>query len=612
MFMRPLCLLCAILLIGPVFAADVQIDLGRKSSSPDLAQWVQALSPSAFLILPDDIISYFVLRSPPDLSEPRANVPKAQGCDANLTAGEFKKILNATIEPTNPNVRDRALLLVAKFPGDYTIDQICSIYDYLQRTGWRYVRDPRGVDYFNYANESLRGCDEKECVGAGDCDDFAILISSLIESIGGTTRIIVSQNNSTGAHAYAEVYLGQFDSQNSQVIEIIEWLKQKYNTESIFVHIDQNTRDVWLNLDWGSDINRSEHPGGPFYPGDRDIIFNIRETLEKTPLKLLPTKDKRQIQSPAIHLDITTEKIESNSADVWFNKGFALNNLGKYQEAIEAFDRVVEMDPSNSYAWNNKGYALNNLGRYEDGLQAFAKALVMDPNNIYAWNNKAWALNNLARYEDALLSSEKALEMDPNNVFGWGNKAIALLGLGNYEDGLIATNKVLELTVSYLNSTTNNTESDSLDIWFNKGFELNNMGKYQEAIEAFDRVIDMDPNNAYAWSNKGYALINLGRYQDGLEACEISLEMDPNNIYAWNNKAWALNNLGRYEEALQSSERALEIDPNNVNAQSNKAWALNNLGNASSTEINFDIVLDKSGKPISSSFDNENVFSSFE
>ena len=603
MSLRPLCLLCAILLIGPIVAADLEVDLGKTPSSPGgiFMQLLRDFSRFTWTPTPVDIIDIYPLDSPPDSSGTRAYVPKAQGSDKNLTDEEFKKILNVRIEPDDPYVRDAALLLVAKFPGNYTIDQICSIYDYLKngdekRKGWSYVRDPRGVNYFNYANESLRVGDQKECAGAGDCDDFAILMSSLVESIGGTTRIILAQNNSTGAHAYAEVYLGQLDSQERQVIEIIEWLKQKYNTESIFVHVDPNAGDVWLNLDWESDISKSGHPGGPFYQGDRQIKFNINEESEITQPILLPTEDERQIQNPAIPLDITTEKIESNSADVWFNKGFALNNLGKYEEAKEAFDKVIDMDPNNTAAWNNKGYALNNLGRYEEGLLAFEKALVIDPNNIYAWNNKAWALNNLAGYEDALLASEKALEIDPNNFLASGNKVLAVLGI----------------FLTDLNSTPNNIEGDSSDVWFNKGFELNNLGKYEEAIEAFDRVIDMDPSNAYAWNNKGYALINLGRYEDGLQACEKAIEIDPNNVYAWNNKAWALNNLGRYEEALQSSEKALEIDPYYSNAQSNKAWALDNLGNSSSADINFDIVLDKSGKLISSSFDNENVFSSFE
>jgi Transglutaminase-like superfamily. len=88
-------------------------------------------------------------------------------------------------------------------------------------------------------------------VGGGDCDDFAILMSALVESIGGTTRIILARNNSTGGHAYTEVYLGRINNSDSggQVEAIIDWLKEKLDADKIYTHIDTDTKDVWLNLD---------------------------------------------------------------------------------------------------------------------------------------------------------------------------------------------------------------------------------------------------------------------------------------------------------------------------------------------------------------------------
>ena len=40
------------------------------------------------------------------------------------------------------------------------------------------------------------------------------------------------------------------------------------------------------------------------------------------------------------------------------NKGLALKNLGKYQEAIEWYDKALKIDPNDIYALNNKGLAL--------------------------------------------------------------------------------------------------------------------------------------------------------------------------------------------------------------------------------------------------------------
>ena len=124
--------------------------------------------------------------------------------------------------------------------------------------------------------------------GGGDCDDFAILMSALVESIGGTTRIILARNNSTGGHAYTEVYLGRINNSDSggQVEAIIDWLKEKLDADKIYTHIDTDTKDVWLNLDWGPDEKGSAHPGGPFYQGDKHIVLCIRDAFSRTPLRL--------------------------------------------------------------------------------------------------------------------------------------------------------------------------------------------------------------------------------------------------------------------------------------------------------------------------------------
>jgi hypothetical protein len=194
-------------------------------------------------------------------------------------------ILEDRIEPDDATIRRTALNVVIDYPGDNTIEQVSAIFEYL-RDGWVYIRDPRGKDYFNYANQSLIIGEEAGHIAAGDSDDFAILMSSLVESIGGTTRIILARNNSTGGHAYSEVYLGQLGAPDNQIEEIINWLKQKYNTDRIYTHIDSDTKDVWLNIDWSADENGISHPGGPFFAGDSHYIIAPRENFAKTKLNL--------------------------------------------------------------------------------------------------------------------------------------------------------------------------------------------------------------------------------------------------------------------------------------------------------------------------------------
>ncbi len=208
--------------------------------------------------------------------------PGAPGTTRTLRLSDIKAEINSKIDVDNPITRKKAVTIAADCPGDHTIDQICSIYEYV-KDGWHYVPDPRGIDYFFAASESLEIGEEADCAGAGDCDDFAILMATLIESIGGTTRIVLADNVS-GAHAYTEVYLGRIDGADQKVEDIVDWLKEHYATKNIFVHINSENKDVWLNLDWSAD-----NPGGPFYRAEGHVILSIRDQYGKTPLQL-PTE----------------------------------------------------------------------------------------------------------------------------------------------------------------------------------------------------------------------------------------------------------------------------------------------------------------------------------
>jgi superkiller protein 3 len=89
-----------------------------------------------------------------------------------------------------------------------------------------------------------------------------------------------------------------------------------------------------------------------------------------------------------------------------------LKKLGRYEEALQAIDKALELNPDNSYAWNNKGIALRNLGRHEEALQAYDKALELNPDYSNAWYNKGIALYNLGRHEEAQRASKKASELN--------------------------------------------------------------------------------------------------------------------------------------------------------------------------------------------------------
>ena len=81
-------------------------------------------------------------------------------------------------------------------------------------------------------------------------------------------------------------------------------------------------------------------------------------------------------------------------------KGLRLMFCDRYEEAIEYFDRAIELDPECFDAWIRRGDTLYRLGRHEKAIEALDKAIELRPGKAPPWNRKGQVLNALNRYEE--------------------------------------------------------------------------------------------------------------------------------------------------------------------------------------------------------------------
>lgn len=165
--------------------------------------------------------------------------------------------ISSAITPTNQQVRYLATKFAQSYPGPYNIDQVCAIW-YNVKTKWKYTNDPRGQEYFATASETFWA------VG-GDCDDFAIFVASLIEAIGGATRIVLATNETNG-HAYTEVFLAKTESDAKALYQAIARLFGSGRHYTFHYHAAKD--GYWLNLDWSA-----EYPGGPYFKATQEIFI---------------------------------------------------------------------------------------------------------------------------------------------------------------------------------------------------------------------------------------------------------------------------------------------------------------------------------------------------
>jgi len=67
--------------------------------------------------------------------------------------------------------------------------------------------------------------------------------------------------------------------------------------------------------------------------------------------------------------------------DVLIKNGKIKLEEGKFEGALEFFEQALLLDQKNPELWNNKGVALRSIGRYDEAIDCFNKSLEIDPRD---------------------------------------------------------------------------------------------------------------------------------------------------------------------------------------------------------------------------------------
>src|SRR3989338_5996263 len=129
--------------------------------------------------------------------------------------------------------------------------------------------------------------------------------------------------------------------------------------------------------------------------------------------------------------------------------------MGRFDEALNCYEKALEMSPNNTDGLYARGRTLAKLGRHEDAIcsydRTFQSNVWLDPPDV--WTAKGNSLVALRRYEEAICSYNRAIEgyskrvdLRPGELFPpLYNKAVAEDELGRKEDAARSFKKAIEM-----------------------------------------------------------------------------------------------------------------------------------------------------------------------
>lgn len=144
-----------------------------------------------------------------------------------------------------------------------------------------------------------------------------------------------------------------------------------------------------------------------------------------------------------------------NVALAYSKRGILESESGYHKEAIDDFDKAIDLNPQEFSFYNNRGYARLRAKQYAQAIEDFTKTISLKQGYLLAYRNRAQSYYNLGQYEQALGDVNVVNQLGPQDASNHYYLSIIYFHLGNYDKALNEAKKAknlgFPLKSSYLN-----------------------------------------------------------------------------------------------------------------------------------------------------------------
>jgi tetratricopeptide (TPR) repeat protein len=196
-------------------------------------------------------------------------------------------------------------------------------------------------------------------------------------------------------------------------------------------------------------------------------------------------------------------------------KGDECIRRGDFKAAVTWFDKALDKDPGSTHAYTGKGLAFRNLGKDQESLACYNKVLELLKGQDDLRHKNGMRRKVPGKSREPSTSFDTGLPKDLVSADAWYDKAVTYGSMGDYQKAVDSFDKVLELN------------PDNADAWYNKGRALGKLRKFIRAVECFDHVLALQPDNADAWYYKGVSLVQLRKIPEAYACFERVLSINP-------------------------------------------------------------------------------------
>jgi len=180
----------------------------------------------------------------------------------------------------------------------------------------------------------------------------------------------------------------------------------------------------------------------------KDVSIGDMESLGARPLP--QDTSEKAVPAPGGFIDRLLGK-----AAAQYKEGVRLyTRKGNYREAIQAFDRALEIDSKLPNIWNDRGICYRTLGDYDEALKSFLRAVELAPGNVEILYDLGETLEqmgvmqmNPTYLKAAVETFRMVVNILPNNRESWNHIGICLNALGKPEEAKFYSDRARDISL---------------------------------------------------------------------------------------------------------------------------------------------------------------------
>ncbi|KAL7722222.1 TPR repeat protein [Entamoeba marina] len=340
------------------------------------------------------------------------------------------------------------------------------------------------------------------------------------------------------------------------------------------------------------------------------------ETIASDPTKLqLNMEDTRITEALMVLMGINPNNFKTDGSDTKMEEEPPKKEETKQkmeEEPPKKEEQKMEEEPEidenkkNALAEKQKGNDFYKKKMFNEALECYDKAIELDPTDLTFKLNKTAVFLESERYDECIELCEKIIE-EYKELRVYTQLAKLYMRIGN---AYYKQNNYTEAETYYKKSCTEHRTAEILDkiklaekkkeekakqeyFSVEKGDEERKKGtalfkeqNFPEAIKCYTEALKRNPNDHLSYSNRAACYQKLGEHSYAIKDADKCIEIKPDFIKGYNRKGFSHYCMKEYHKALAEYEKALKIDSSNQEALSGISTVQNAImgGNASSNE----------------------------